>query len=168
MADLTVPITLGAGLGELRFGMNEAQARVALAAFGEIKDGTAPGGSLTLYTEGADPSFSVYANFVADGRLFTLEIFRPDDTGVVDLELTGVPVFGSAADEVLEALRAGGYEVDDENEFNPVVEDGYLGLSLEGGDDGEEGDDDPGPSRFIQSLLIAPRGYATKYRNAAF
>ncbi|MBU2670464.1 hypothetical protein KOI35_43880 [Actinoplanes bogorensis] len=168
MAELTVPITLGTGLGDLRFGMDETRARAALAAFGEIKDGTAPGGSLTLYTEGADPSFSVYANFVPDGRLFTLEIFRPDDSSAVDLELAGVPAFGSPVDEVLQALRAGGYEVDDEDEFHPVVEDGYLGVSLEGGDDGEEEDDDPGPSRFIQSLLIAPRGYATEYTNAAF
>ncbi|GID26698.1 hypothetical protein [Paractinoplanes brasiliensis] len=48
MADLTVPIMLGTGLGDLRFGMSAAQARAAPAMFGEVKDGSAPGGLLTL------------------------------------------------------------------------------------------------------------------------
>ncbi|GID26699.1 hypothetical protein [Paractinoplanes brasiliensis] len=48
----------------------------------------------------------MYANFVSDGRLFTLEVFRPDDPSVVDFELVGVPAFSSTADEVLEYTNA--------------------------------------------------------------
>lgn len=155
MAALALSVVPGVGLADLRFGMEEPAVRVALAPYGEIVDGTSPGGSLTLYTEGIDPSFSVYANFRHDGLLFTLEVWRPDDAVVVDLELGDVAIFAPPAEAVIQSLTSAGYVVDESEPFHPVIADAYIGLSREGGEDDEES----GISRYIQSFFLAPAGY---------
>jgi hypothetical protein len=154
----------GVGLDRLRFGMNEQETRAALAPFGVVEDATAPGGALKLRTVGLDPSFSVYASFTSDGLLFSLEAWRPDDVGAVDILLSGVPIFGHGADAVLDELAQTGLELDRSDKYYPVAPTGYVAFDREGGDDC----DDDGVARVIQSMLLAPSDYMTSYTSTRF
>ncbi len=137
----------------------DEEARTALGEFGDVEDATAPGGALVLRTVGLDESFSVYANFRSDGLLVTAEIWRPEDPETVDVEIDGIPVFGPEAETVLQAFAGRGLETDSSDQFYPVIPAGYLSFGREGGEEC----DDEGLARFMQSVFLAPPGYATDY-----
>ncbi|MEV4177577.1 hypothetical protein [Nonomuraea sp. NPDC049709] len=152
---MKLDVRVGSGLDGLRFGMDETQVRAGLAAYGEVVDATAPGGALCLRTRGPDASFSVYASFTADGLLFTLEIWRPDDASSIEVRLYGIPVFATPADLVLARLAELGQPVDLADRWHPLLPEASIGLDREGGDDC----DDDGLARHFQSVFIAPPGY---------
>ncbi|MFG6200996.1 hypothetical protein [Nonomuraea sp. JJY05] len=87
MTERTLEVHVGSGVDSLRFGMDEPQVRAELSAYGNVVDVTAPGGALSIRAQGIDDSFSVYAGFNADGVLFTLEIWCPNDVGLIDVNL---------------------------------------------------------------------------------
>jgi hypothetical protein len=159
MADHTLVVHSGRGVDGLRFGMDEEQVRAQLSAYGEVRDATAPGGALKLRTEGSDPSFAVYASFREDGRLFTLEVWRPDDVERIDMTWDGIALFATPADEVLEYLLSQGHETDLSDPYHPLVQSASIGLDREGGEDADE----EGFAPFFESILVAPAGYFTGY-----
>src|SRR5262245_19157560 len=115
MTERTLEIHVGSGMDSLHFGMDEPQARAELSAYGNVVDGTAPGSALSLRTQGLDDSFSVYAAFNADGVLFTLEIWRPNDVSLIDVNLYGTPIFATPADRVLAMMAELGHQIDFED-----------------------------------------------------
>ncbi|MEV0382755.1 hypothetical protein [Nonomuraea sp. NPDC050643] len=155
MTEHTLEVHVGSGLDSLRFGMDESQVRAQLAVYGDVIDATAPGGALQLRTQGPDDSFAVYAAFKADGRLFTLEVWRPDDASLIELHLYGIPFFATPADQVLARLAELGHRIDFEDQWNPLLPEVSIALSREGGDDC----DDDGLARYFQAMFIAPLAY---------
>ncbi|GAA3441093.1 hypothetical protein [Planomonospora venezuelensis] len=155
MTERILEVRAGSGLDGLRFGMDEPQVREGLASYGNVLDATAPGGALSLRTQGHDDSFSIYAAFEADGTLFTLEIWRPDDVSLIDVSLFGISVFTTPADRFLSRLAGLGHRIDFEDKWHPLLPEASIGLDREGGDDC----DDDGLSRYFQSVFIAPHGY---------
>ncbi|WP_326642640.1 hypothetical protein OG884_05115 [Streptosporangium sp. NBC_01755] len=155
MAERMLEVHVGSGLDSLRFGMDEPQVRAGLATLGNVVDSTAPGGALKLRTEGLDDSFSVYASFGSGGFLFTLEVWRPNDTNLIDLNLYGIPIFATPADSALVQLAEIGHRLDFEDKYHPVLPEASIGLDRESGDDC----DNDGLARYFQSIFIAPDGY---------
>ncbi|MEV4582074.1 hypothetical protein AB0K16_53480 [Nonomuraea jabiensis] len=158
MTERTLEVHVGSGMDSLQFGMDEPQVRAELSAYGNVVDVTAPGSALSLRTQGLDDAFSIYAAFNADGFLFTLEIWRPTDVSLIDVNLYGIPVFATPADRVLAVLAELGHRLDFEDQWHPLLPEVSIGLDREGGDDC----DDDGLARYFQSIFIAPPGYYYK------
>ncbi|MGI5269024.1 hypothetical protein ACQEUU_07735 [Nonomuraea sp. CA-218870] len=156
MAERILEVHIGAGLDDLRFDMDEAQVRAGLATYGNVVDATAPGGALCLRTEGIDETFSVYAAFkAATGTLYTLEIWRPSNIRLIDVDVFGTLLFATPATQILDRITELGHRVDAEDQWHPILPDASIGLDREGGDDC----DDDGLARYFQSIFIAPPGY---------
>ncbi|MEU6777806.1 hypothetical protein ABZ912_01295 [Nonomuraea angiospora] len=158
MTERTLAIRVGSGLDDLRFGMDEAQVRAELAVYGNVENASAPGGALSLRTQGLDDSFSIYAVFNAEGLLSALEIWRPDDVSLIDVDFRGIPMFATPADEVLARLAELGHRIDLEDQWHPLLPEASIGLDREGGDDC----DDDGLARYFQSIFVAPYGYYSR------
>ncbi|HET9516374.1 MAG TPA: hypothetical protein VFO77_01480, partial [Actinoplanes sp.] len=107
-----------------------------------------------LRAVGLDESFAVYAGFGGDDRLFTLEIWRPDDVDVVDVAPDGL-VFATPAQEFIDRLAEAGNRLDIEDVFHPLLPELSIGLDREGG---EEVDED-GLAIYFQSIFVAQADY---------
>jgi hypothetical protein len=160
MALSTLDLEAGVGVPPFRFGMTIDQVRSAMLPLGVVDDVTAPGGAPALRWYDEARSFDIYLNFRADGRLFTIQLWRsPLPDGAVPVRWHGVDLFGQPADGAIAALRAAGEPVDTSDALYPMARDEEVGFNREGGDDV----DDDGVAIRFESVLVAPSGYARLY-----
>ncbi|SEG99796.1 hypothetical protein SAMN05444920_11472 [Nonomuraea solani] len=97
----------------------------------------------------------MYAAFKADGSLFTLEAWRPDDISLVEVTLYGIPLFATPADDVLAQLTRMRHRLDLSERFYPHLPEASIALGREGGDEC----DDEGLSPYFRYIFIGPPGY---------
>ena len=138
----------GAGIDPVELGSTVEQARVVLAALGEVDDfrradGDPPG----LVTELGDQSVFVHAS--RTGVVIGVEASPGEDVRVL---LDGVDVFRTPADEVVERLRARYVVEESEEGCSYAVPALALGLWRSAVPDQEDSEDDEG--RYFESVLV--------------
>ena len=148
------------GITGFTFGMPLDEVRRAAAAIGEVQildDGPSQAWSV-MRIDVVHPRFAVTFN-IEDGKTLTsVEIWRPQP-GPKEVTVTwrGVDIFDTPADEVLDAIEAGGHQVEDRDNFNPEVPNLTLGFARDPSDDNPlNGDNMP---TYFTSVLAAPTAY---------
>jgi hypothetical protein len=161
MRPSAIEIDPSVGVPPLLFGMTRAQTLVALEGMGgEVDESSPPGGAPSIHVLDPEGGFDIYANLRGDGRLFTIEIWRPAEIdGSVPVRFVGVDLFGYTADSTIALLRARGVEVVEDDPFFPDAAESQVRFNRDGGDDR----DDEGRSVYFESITVVPRGYDTEY-----